>query len=254
MRYEEMVEALQQQLDNHDAEDAGTVLAATVQALSENAWREAADFRSQLPEPLSSVQPAGPGDRASADEFVARVDELCGATTTDARAYTEAAFRVLSRAVSDGQMRQLMRDVPSDYAALAPPIVGLTGDAETLLSQVCHEAGLDTVEHARELTEAVLITTAEAASGGQAARLAENLPADIGEFLRGAEPAQHTDTDRFLNEIIRRSRSTTPALVRTHTSAVYTALHEWAPTQLADTLGQLPRPLAELATGTRRNG
>lgn len=250
MHYEQMVESLQRHLDQHDAESAGTVLAATVQALSENAWREAADFRSQLPEPLRSVEPAGPGDRASVEEFSARIGELCGAPdTAQARAYAEAAFRVLSESITAGQLRQLLADLPEDYAILAPPIAGLTADAETLLAQVRHQAGLDTIDHAREATEAVLTTTAEAVSGGQATRLADNLPTEIGALLRGSEPTQHTDTDRFLNEVTRRSpTTTTPELVRTHTNAVFTVLREWAPGELADTLNQLPRPLAALAT------
>lgn len=247
MQYEEMIERLQRRLGG-GTENAGTVLAATVQAISEDAWQEAADLRAELPEELQQVSPAGPGERRSLDEFVARVGALAGTQdVAQAREYAEAAFGVIGDAISAEQLRQLMQALPAEYGTLAPATAGLTGTAETVLGQVRHEASLEAVEDARALTEAVLAVVAEAASGGQTDRLAAALPQDLGDWLRATGDARHTDSDAFLVEISRRSPVTEDDTVREHTAAVFRALRQWAPDEVADTLGQLPQPLTQLA-------
>lgn len=249
MQYDEMVEALRRRLGLDAAERAGTVLAATVQALSETAWHEAADLRSQLPGPLQGVRPAVAGTRRSRDEFIARVGELVEITDEDrARTYAWAGFSVIGAAITEGQLRQLLQDLPEDYATLAPSITDQAGETKTLLAEVRSAADLNTDDAAREVTEVVLTLLAEATSGGQAARLSENLPAEVGVLLHTDEPAAPTDVDRFLNEIVRRSSVTTAESARRHTSAVFTTLRHWAPGELADTVGQLPQPLSELAS------
>lgn len=44
-----------------------------------------------------------------------------------------------------------------------------------------------------------------------------------------------------------RSSVTTGETAREHTAAVLKALRQWAPDELADTVGQLPHPLAQLS-------
>ena len=242
-----MIEALDQRLDQ-GIHQAGVVLAATVQALSEDAGDEASDLRAQLPRPLADVEAAGPARRQSLDEFVIRVGELSGAEDAEqARRYTEAGFDIISAAISPGQLRQLLQALPDDYADLAPRISGLTGHEETLLAEIRQEAKLHTVEQARQLTSAVLSVLAGALSGGQATRLAHALPPDIGASLHVSEKAEHTDTERFLHDIADRSTVTTHDTVREHTAAVLTVLRAGAPDKLAKALDQLPHSITELA-------
>lgn len=252
MRYDDMVTALAAKLGDGGGQER-TVLAATVQAISEVAWDEAADMRAQLPDEFTNVGPAGPGGRRSLDEFVARIGELSGARDeAQSREYAHLGFSTVGEAISAGQLRQLMEALPDEYGALAPNVTGLTGDAETLLAEVRRQAKLDRMEQARELTEAVLTVLAEAASGGQAANLATVLPQEIGAFLKAPEPARHTDSDRFFAEIVNRSTVTNRDTVRDQISAVFTTLSQWAPGELTDTLDQLPSTittLSPIATG-----
>lgn len=247
MQYEAMIELLQRRLGG-GTENAETVLTATVQAISEDAWQEAADLRAQLPKKLEQVSPAGPGQPRSLDEFVDRVGVLAGTQDmAQAREYARAGFSVIADAISAGQLRQLMQALPAEYGTLAPATTGLTGTAETVLGEVRHEASLETVEDARALTEAVLSVVAEAASGGQTDQLAAALPEELGDWLRATGDARHTNSDEFLAEITRRSPITDGDTVREHTAAVFKALRQWAPDEVADTLGQLPQPLTQLA-------
>lgn len=242
-----MIESLKERLGGA-VDNADTVLAATVQALSETAWRETEDLRSQLPGELAKVGPAGVNQQRTLDEFIARIGELSGtADMAQAREYAQAGFGVLSDAVSAGQLRQLMQDLPEEYGSLAPALSGMAGNEQTLLAEVRRQADLDDVDQARELTQAVFAVLGEATSGGQAARLATAVPQDLAAWLQAPEQAEHTDSDRFLNEVARRSSVTTSETVRAHVSAVFTSLRQWAPDELADTLGQLPYPLAQLS-------
>lgn len=247
MQYDTMIKRLEQLLGDTGG-NADTVLVGAVQAISETAWREADDFRAQLPRKLAKTGPAGPNQQRTLDEFIARVGELSGTVDmAQAREYAQASFTVLTEAISAGQLRQLMEALPAEYGALVPGLSGLTGDEETLLAEVRRQAGLADAEQARLLTQAVLVVLGEAASGGQAAQLATALPGDLADFLKTSEQAQHTDTDRFLSEVVNRSAVTTADTVRDHTAAVFKGVRQWAPDELADTLGQLPHPLAQLS-------
>lgn len=247
MQYTTMVRELDERLGDTGG-DAAAVLTATVQAISEAAWQEAADLRAQLPKKLENVTPAGPGGQRSLDEFVDRVGTLAGTPDVErARRQAHAAFQVVAEAISPGQLRQLMEALPEEYGELAPTVSGLTGDADTLLAEVRRQADLETVEQARALTETVLAVLAEATSGGQAAQLAAALPDELAEFLRSWDAARHTDSDQFLAEIADRSSVSNGDTAREHTAAVFGVLRQWAPEELGDAIGQLPRPLAQLA-------
>lgn len=247
MQYTTMVRALDERLGDTGG-DAEAVLTATVQALSESAWQEAADLRAQLPKKLENVTPAGPGGQRSLDEFVARIGTLAGTPDVErARQYAHAAFPVIAEAVSAGQLRQIMEALPKEYGELAPAVSGLSGNAETLLAEVRQQASLETMEQARALTETVLVVLAEATSEGQAAQLAAALPEELADFLRARDAARHTDPDQFLAEVAARSTVSNDDTARDHTGAVFGVLRQWAPEQLGDALGQLPKPLARLA-------
>ncbi len=247
MQYDTMIQTLERRLGDTGG-NADTVFAATVQAISEAAWKEADDFRAQLPQQLASVAPSGPGPERTLDEFLARVGELSGTQDmSQAQQYARAAFSVLADAISSEQLRHLMQALPQEYGSLAPAVSGLTGDEETLLAEVRRLAGLADIEEARLLAQTVLAVLAEAISRGPASRIAAALPEDLSAFLQSSPSAEHTDTDRFLAEVTRRSAVTEPDVVREHTAAVFVAVRQWSPQGLADALGQLPHPLAQLS-------
>ncbi|ASU80068.1 DUF2267 domain-containing protein [Actinopolyspora erythraea] len=246
MNYEEMVAELQRRLGPGVARP-DTVLAATVQALGESAWNVAAELRAHLPRQLGEVRPAGPGEPLSLDAFLDRIGQLSGAQDFEqAREYGRAGVGVISEALPPEQLRRLLHELPEDYATLLPSDSGLSATADALLAEVRRHASLADEEQARELTRAVLGVTSSAVSRGEAARLTGALPPEIGALPDTREFAQHTDTDRFLAEITRHSGVTTPNLVREHTRAVFDVLGRWAPEELADTLDQLPEPVAAL--------
>ncbi|MGJ7905422.1 DUF2267 domain-containing protein [Actinopolyspora sp. H202] len=249
MDYEEMVTELQRRLEP-GVTHPETVLAATVQALGESAWNVAAELRAHLPRQLGEVQPAGPGDPLSADAFLDRIGQLSGAQDSEqAQEYGRAGAAVVGRALPAVQLRRLLHELPEDYATLLPSDSGLSTTADTLLAEVRRRAALEGTEQARQLTQAVLGVTAQAVSQGEVDRLTGALPPEIGALLDTREFAQHTDTDRFLAEIARRSDVTDSEVVRDHTGAVFNVLGEWAPEEMADTLDQLPKPVAALARG-----
>lgn len=249
MRYDEMTDRVTQHT-GRSGQQAGTLLAAVMQALRETAGDEAADMQAQLPEQLAQVIPAGQAPTRTLDEFVLRVGELTGASEPEqARAATQAGFSVLAEAISAGQLRQLMHALPEEYGSLAPSVSGLPGEAETLLAEVAQRAKLDTIEQARQLTAAVLGVLSEAVSAGQLDKLADTLPETLAATLRQAGgPAQPTEADRFLREISQRAPASNLDQVRAHTHSVFTALQHWAPAEFADTLAQLPQSITDLAT------
>lgn len=245
MSYEEMVTELDQRT-GIGREHAGTVLAAVVQAVVEMAW-DRSDPRVELPGELAAVEPAGPAEQRSLDSFIARVGDLTGAVDLDrAGEFTRSGFRVVAESLSRDELRKLMEALPAEYRELAPTASGLSGNEETLLADIRLNANLDTVEQARELAHAVLAVTGEASSAGQADDLADTLPEDLGAWLRSSTEARQTDSDRFLAEIVDRSRVTSSDLVRDHTAAVFTVLRRTAPKEFAETLDQLPKPIARL--------
>lgn len=231
-----------------DRNRAGTVLQSTVQALSESAGDEAQDMRAQLPDELAHLGQLGSTPGRSLDEFVARVGELSGVhEPSRARAYAQGGFSVLAESITTGQLHQLVRALPAEFGALAPAVSGLTGHEETLLAQVRDRAGLGTVEQSRELTLAVFTVLGEAASAGQVDKLATALPEELAPYLRSTGEAQPIEAGRFLDEVSRRSTVSSPEQARAHTASVLAVLREWSPTELTDTLGQLPRSVAQLA-------
>lgn len=244
MQYEEMITGLERRQDL-DRQQAGTLLAATVQALRETAEDEALDLQAQLPAELAEVTPSGHAPQRSLEEYFVRIGDLCGLDDLQlARGHAQGGFSMLAEAVSAGQLRQLMQSLPSEYAALAPKTSGLTGDEETLLADLRRQAKLDDLEQARTLAQAVLSTLGEATSGGQAEDVAAALPEDLGAHLRSEHSAGHTESDRFFDEVVRRSTVTNRETVHAHVTAVFDVLRQWAPTETTNLLGQLPRAVA----------
>ncbi|MHA6803865.1 DUF2267 domain-containing protein [Salinifilum ghardaiensis] len=137
--------------------------------------------------------------------------------------------------------------MPAEFRDAVPGSIGLSGSAEALLAEVRKRSGAETLEQARDLTEAVLGVLAEHSSAGQAGDLAARLPADFGDALDARRSAPRTEADEFLEEVAIRTSATTAKRVREDTAAVFTVLEQWAPDEVDATLSQLPKEVNALA-------
>ncbi|MFD8804631.1 DUF2267 domain-containing protein [Streptomyces sp. NPDC059597] len=99
---------------------------ATLETLAERLTRgEAKDLASELPKPLkeSLVSPTPEAQRFAFDEFVNRVSSRAGLSPHEAREGIRAELTTLRDAVSEGEFRQVMSQLPSEFEAL----VGVPG-------------------------------------------------------------------------------------------------------------------------------
>jgi uncharacterized protein (DUF2267 family) len=104
------------------AERARALIRATLLTLGERLTRgEAHDLASQLPEPAKEwlVSPTPEAERFGLDEFVRRVAERSGATPGEAEAGVRAVFSVLRLAVTTGEFRDAMSQLPKEFSELA---------------------------------------------------------------------------------------------------------------------------------------
>ncbi|SNR81206.1 Uncharacterized conserved protein, DUF2267 family [Haloechinothrix alba] len=244
MRHEEMLDELQHR-GQVDRERAERMLAATVQAMSEIAPDSMAQLRGRLPAELTTIEPAFPAPERSVEEFVIRVGELAGtADTPEARRCAYAAFGVVCESVPADQLRRLLENVPQEFTSMAPSIIGLSADAETLLAQVRQLTSADSLERSRELTEAVLGVLAENITGRQADDLAAGLPSELRSALATGTHAERTEPDRFFAEVDRLTGTMDTDRTREDVGHVFTVVRRWAPDELDRSLAQLPTEIA----------
>jgi uncharacterized protein (DUF2267 family) len=103
------------------AERARALIRATFLTLGERLTRgEAHDLASQLPEPAKEwlASPTPEAERFGLDEFVRRVAERSGATPEEAEAGVRAVFSVLRLAVTTGEFRDAMSQLPKEFSEL----------------------------------------------------------------------------------------------------------------------------------------
>ncbi|RZU45688.1 uncharacterized protein (DUF2267 family) [Streptomyces sp. BK022] len=99
---------------------------ATLETLAERLTRgEAKDLASELPKPLKEwlVSPTPEARRFGFDEFVNRVSSQAGVSPHQAREGIRAELNTLRDAVSEGEFRQVMSQLPGEFEAL----VGVPG-------------------------------------------------------------------------------------------------------------------------------
>ncbi|MGW5135008.1 DUF2267 domain-containing protein [Streptomyces sp. NPDC004135] len=102
-------------------EKAEPLTRATLETLAERLTRgEAQDLASELPKPLQErlVSPTPEAEAFGLDEFVNRVSERAGVSPEEAREGVRAELSTLKDAVSDGEFRQVMSQLPRDFEAL----------------------------------------------------------------------------------------------------------------------------------------
>ena len=110
-------------------EKAEPLTRATLETLAERLTRgEADDLASELPKPMKEplVSPTPEAESFGLDEFIDRVGRRAGISPDDAREGVRAELNTLKDAVSDGEFRQVMSQLPRDFEAL----VGTTSREE----------------------------------------------------------------------------------------------------------------------------
>ncbi|MGA4986615.1 DUF2267 domain-containing protein [Streptomyces cellulosae] len=94
---------------------------ATLETLAERLTRgEAQDLASELPKPLQEplVSPTPQAESFGLEEFINRVSSRADVSPREAREGVRAELNTLRDAVSDGEFRQVMSQLPRDFEAL----------------------------------------------------------------------------------------------------------------------------------------
>ncbi|MER7663574.1 MULTISPECIES: DUF2267 domain-containing protein [unclassified Streptomyces] len=95
---------------------------ATLETLAERLTRgEADDLASELPKPLKTalIAPTPEAEGFGLDEFVDRVSRRSGMSPDKTREGVRAELSTLRDAVSDGEFRHVLAQLPSEFAELA---------------------------------------------------------------------------------------------------------------------------------------
>ncbi|WP_210637610.1 DUF2267 domain-containing protein [Streptomyces sp. GESEQ-13] len=102
-------------------EKAERLTRATLETLAERLTRgEAQDLASELPKPLQEplVSPTPQAESFGLEEFINRVSSRADVSPHEAREGVRAELNTLRDAVSDGEFRQVMSQLPRDFEAL----------------------------------------------------------------------------------------------------------------------------------------
>jgi uncharacterized protein (DUF2267 family) len=127
MKYNEFIEAVAGRVGgSHD--EAAVLAVAVFATLAERLTAdEAHDLSSELPKALQGPlreRSSGPAETFGVDEFVRRVAERAGVDPERARVGIRAVFATLHEAVSGGEFRDVVAQLPPEFADLietAPP-------------------------------------------------------------------------------------------------------------------------------------
>ena len=100
---------------------ARVLIQATLETLGERLTRgEADDLASQLPKSAKEWLTTGPpeAERFGLEEFIRRVSERTRVGPEDARAAVRAVFTTLREAVTGGEFKDVMSQLPEEFSQL----------------------------------------------------------------------------------------------------------------------------------------
>jgi uncharacterized protein (DUF2267 family) len=106
------------------ADRARVLIQATLQTLAERlSGGEASDLAAQLPKPMKEwLPPAGePAQSFGLDEFIRRVSDRAQVPPDTARQAVRAVFTTVREAVTEGEFKDVMSQLPSEFSELAGP-------------------------------------------------------------------------------------------------------------------------------------
>jgi uncharacterized protein (DUF2267 family) len=100
---------------------ARVLIRATLETLGERLTRgEAHDLASQLPKPAKEWLNSGPpeAERFGLEEFIRRVSERTRVPPEEARTAVRAVFSTLRLAVTGGEFKDMMSQLPEEFSQL----------------------------------------------------------------------------------------------------------------------------------------
>jgi uncharacterized protein (DUF2267 family) len=199
------------------AERAGTsrrhadeIILATLTALGERLTPdETKDLLAQLPKKYKQYVNAVPTPNPmTADEFVARVAELEGPrapTSSDARTHVSAVFVTLTEAVNAGELRDVLEQLSSDFAALLE-LPGAEAALEAVADDVVQtiEATADRIEDtfAEVATAPSPAPSPEPASRDGVHMFVSAVTTAVDVVSGGITSVVHTTRDRALDLVV----------------------------------------------------
>jgi uncharacterized protein (DUF2267 family) len=195
------------------AERAGTsrrhadeIILATLTALGERLTPdETKDLLAQLPKKYKQYVNAVPTPNPmTADEFVARVAELEGPrapTSSDARTHVSAVFVTLTEAVNAGELRDVLEQLSSDFAALLE-LPGAEAALEAVADDVVQtiEATADRIEDT--FAEVGPAPTPEPATRDGVHMFVSAVTTAVDVVSGGITSVVHTTRDRALDLVV----------------------------------------------------
>jgi uncharacterized protein (DUF2267 family) len=231
-------------LDPARAEQA---IRATLETLAERIDAgEARDLAALLSPPLAaSLHTTTAANGFDADEFLRRAAQREGVDAHTAERHVPIVLEALERAVGEQEYRDMVAELPQDYARLLPH--GRSVQAvpiDTVVAGVAQRAGVDATQ-ARTIADAVLEILAERIDGGEVDDLILHLPLELHEPLRrglqrSGGKATAMKLDDFVGRIAERE-GVGPLIASEHARAVFGALREAiGDEELFDVLSQLP--------------
>jgi uncharacterized protein (DUF2267 family) len=247
-----------------DPERAERAIRATLETLAERIDAgEARDLAASLSPPLAaSLHTTTAADGFDADEFLRRAAQREGVDLHTAERHVPIVLEALERAVGEQEYRDMVAELPEDYARLLPRGRAVeVVPVETIVAGVAQRAGVDAAQ-ARTITDAVLEVLAERIDGGEVDDLILHLPLELHEPLRrglqrSGGQATSMKLDDFVERIAEREGAGPPPatgragvglgspggplVAREHARAVFGALREAiGDEELFDVLSQLP--------------
>lgn len=121
MQYEEFIEKVRDRTQSTPA-TAAIATASTLTTLGERvSGGETEDLASQLPKELKGQLSGQPQENAgsfSIDEFFQRVARREGVSNQQAQEHAKAVIRVISEAVTGGELKDVQSQLPVEFAPL----------------------------------------------------------------------------------------------------------------------------------------
>ncbi|TVP61223.1 MAG: DUF2267 domain-containing protein [Nodularia sp. (in: Bacteria)] len=122
MQHDEFIGQVQNRAHLRSRGDAELATRATLETLGERlAGGEPADAAAQLPKGIAEYlqhEDAGAGEPFSLDEFFQRVSQRESVDVADAVHHTRVVMEVLSEAISEGEMDDILSQLPSEFNPL----------------------------------------------------------------------------------------------------------------------------------------
>lgn len=234
-----------------DRKRADALAKATLQVLAEQvSTPELRKLVAQLPKELEETTPTVPhrNRRLSLGDFCVRVGELAGVDESrQLPAYVRCVFTVLAEAVSEGELRRVMDQLPEEFQNLLPAQPART-DPDAFLARVQERAQLADRGEAQRTTGVTLNLLADRISAGQAGDLTPALPEGLRTYLRtNKKTPQSFDKATYLDRVATAVDLTDHAVVEQRVRAVLRTLREWvSDREIDNTLSELPPEIAEL--------